>query len=347
MAKDLYNNAVRVALEKDNWIITEEEIKLATDKPDVLVNLASEKILMAERQGEKIAVEITTFKNPSLIDTLITSNSEYNQNNFSIFYLSKTTKRDMLIRHLQKAFVQYLCYLEILSDCQLNHVVYLAITKEMYSDCFQGPIIRFILANSLVKLMIFDYHKEEIVRWKDFEIYEVGDRDFYRIDLHKLELSSVLNESDFTKANLSETIIHRTEMNLSNLSEANFNKADLTEVFFHKSNLSQVDFTDAHLTEVFLVSSDLSQVNMNRTQIIQSYLKKANLRNANLTESIFGSVDFKGADLRGADLRKSQFIFCDLRDANLQNAIVDEAIFDDVQLNGAKWVDGTIISQEF
>lgn len=54
MAKDIYHNSVRVALEKDGWIITNDPLTLRAGKRDVFVDLAAEKILIAERKEQKI-----------------------------------------------------------------------------------------------------------------------------------------------------------------------------------------------------------------------------------------------------------------------------------------------------
>ncbi|MBP0028761.1 element excision factor XisH family protein [Roseofilum sp. Guam] len=355
MEQDLYHNAIRVALEKDSWIVTDDPLTLTAGQSYVWVDLAVEKILMAERQGEKILVEMTTFNNPSLIEVSINRLIdnlrawETNNNNLvplinKVCIFTGDLNKDVLVQNLQNAFLQYLSYANLLSDLRPDRVLYLAICEEMYTKLFEEAIVRFIFAGSPVKFMIFDADKQEVVQWKNFEIHEDGDRNFHGIDLHQSELYLVFNESDFTEADLSETNIYKTEMNLSNLSQANLNKANLTRVFFCESNLSQVDLTEAHLSEVFLVSADLNRVKMNRILSIQSYFSKADLQNADLTESIFASVDLKEANLEGANLRKAQFISCDLRGANLKNARVDDAVFDDVQLNGATWVDGSIIN---
>ena len=60
-AKDIYHDSVRKALEKDDWIITDDPLTLKIGKKDIFIDLAAEKLLAAEKQGKKIAVEVKSF----------------------------------------------------------------------------------------------------------------------------------------------------------------------------------------------------------------------------------------------------------------------------------------------
>jgi hypothetical protein len=67
MAKDLFHNAVRVALQKENWVITDDPLKIETGGAKFEIDLGAERLLAAERGNEKIAVEIKTFLGDSPI----------------------------------------------------------------------------------------------------------------------------------------------------------------------------------------------------------------------------------------------------------------------------------------
>ena len=58
-AKDIYHNNVRTALEKDGWTITNDPLTLEIGERSLFVDLGAEKILAAEKQGRKIAVEVS------------------------------------------------------------------------------------------------------------------------------------------------------------------------------------------------------------------------------------------------------------------------------------------------
>ncbi len=66
-AKDAFHDAVRTALEKDGWTITDDPLFIQFGGVDLFVNLGAEKIIAAEKNGQRIAVEIKSFVGASLI----------------------------------------------------------------------------------------------------------------------------------------------------------------------------------------------------------------------------------------------------------------------------------------
>jgi hypothetical protein len=61
-AKDFFHNAVRLALEKDNWLITHDPLSFElTEKVKVRIDLGAEKLITAEKDNQKIAVEVKSF----------------------------------------------------------------------------------------------------------------------------------------------------------------------------------------------------------------------------------------------------------------------------------------------
>ncbi|MFN0034497.1 MAG: element excision factor XisH family protein [Saprospiraceae bacterium] len=68
MAKDLYHNNVREALQKDGWAITNDPLRLnAPGEKRLLADLGGSKILGASQGTKKIAVEIKGFQRPSIL----------------------------------------------------------------------------------------------------------------------------------------------------------------------------------------------------------------------------------------------------------------------------------------
>ena len=63
MAKDIFHETVRKALEKDGWTITHDPYYLNDKIKNIKyeIDLGAEKLLAAERDSEKIAVEIKSF----------------------------------------------------------------------------------------------------------------------------------------------------------------------------------------------------------------------------------------------------------------------------------------------
>src|SRR5262245_19367014 len=69
-AKDLYHDAFVRTLLKDGWTITHDPLTVAIGRRDLLIDLGAERMLAAERNGERIAVEIKSFVKLSLIQDL-------------------------------------------------------------------------------------------------------------------------------------------------------------------------------------------------------------------------------------------------------------------------------------
>jgi hypothetical protein len=56
--RDRYHDAVKRALVKDGWNVTHDPYTLSRGRRNLYVDLGAERLLAAERPGEKIAVEI-------------------------------------------------------------------------------------------------------------------------------------------------------------------------------------------------------------------------------------------------------------------------------------------------
>ncbi len=136
-AKDIYHNTVRTALEKDGWTITNEPLTLEIGDRSLFVDLGAEKILAAEKQGRKIAVEVKSF-------------------------LSISPVHD-----LEEALGQYIVYEDILELSEPERNIYLAVREEVYLDIFSEPLGQLLLRKKRLKLIVFDSSREIIIRWID------------------------------------------------------------------------------------------------------------------------------------------------------------------------------------
>jgi XisH protein len=67
MAKGLFHQAVKQALIKDGWTITNDPLTIRIDRVKLEIDLGAEKVFAAEKDGQKIAVEVKSFINPSNI----------------------------------------------------------------------------------------------------------------------------------------------------------------------------------------------------------------------------------------------------------------------------------------
>ena len=64
-AKDIYHDNVKKALIKDGWTITHDPYSISVEFNSVFVDLGAERVLAAEKENEKIAIEVKTFRGAS------------------------------------------------------------------------------------------------------------------------------------------------------------------------------------------------------------------------------------------------------------------------------------------
>lgn len=76
-AKDIFHDAVKNGLEKEEWLITNDPLKLEGGGVQMYVDLGAERILAAEKAGEKIAVEIKSFVGTSNISEFHTALGQF------------------------------------------------------------------------------------------------------------------------------------------------------------------------------------------------------------------------------------------------------------------------------
>ncbi|CCQ49206.1 XisH family protein [Crocosphaera watsonii WH 8501] len=134
-AKDIYHDAVKNALIKDGWKITDDPLILSIGKKDLFIDLGAEKLIAAEKDQQKIAVEIKSFL----------GNSQVND--------------------LENALGQYILYYEVLLAKQDERVLYLAIKESAYQEIFEEPIGKILLNRKIIKLLVFEPRKESILQW--------------------------------------------------------------------------------------------------------------------------------------------------------------------------------------
>ncbi len=78
MARDLFHNIVREALEKEGWIITHDPYPLHSRKEGGLsTDIGAEKIILAENHLKKIAIEVKSFVHISILHEFLTALGQY------------------------------------------------------------------------------------------------------------------------------------------------------------------------------------------------------------------------------------------------------------------------------
>ncbi len=60
-AKDVFHEVVKIALQKDGWQITHDPLLFHVGGVKMSIDLPAQKLIAAERENEKIAVEVKSF----------------------------------------------------------------------------------------------------------------------------------------------------------------------------------------------------------------------------------------------------------------------------------------------
>jgi XisH protein len=134
-AKDIYHDAVKNALIKDGWLIVADPYIIKYEDAELYADLAAEKPIAAERQGQKIVVEIKSF-------------------------VGKSQMYDF-----HNALGQYIVYRNLIQVSEPEYNLYLAIDDIVYLNFFQRPSIQLIRRQNNLQLIIVDTQQEQIVQW--------------------------------------------------------------------------------------------------------------------------------------------------------------------------------------
>ena len=137
MAKDLFHQAVKTALIKDGWNITNDPLTIRIDRIRLEIDLAAEKVFAAEKEGIKIAVEVKGFLNPSVI------------NDF------------------HAALGQFLNYRLALQMTDPDRILYLAVPTDIFNVFFQERFIQAAIVQYELRIIVYDPKLEEILQWKN------------------------------------------------------------------------------------------------------------------------------------------------------------------------------------
>lgn len=135
-AKDVYHQIVREALEKESWKITHDHFKVVLGKKRGYIDLGAEKLLAAEKEDIKIAVEIKSFLGASDLD------------------------------EFEDALGQFLIYKLALEKKHPERILYLAVPAAFYEDFFDDAFFLEVIERFGVYLIVFDETQNKIVKWK-------------------------------------------------------------------------------------------------------------------------------------------------------------------------------------
>jgi XisH protein len=135
MARDTFHQQLREALEKDGWDITNDPYRLKALGINYEIDLGAEKLLAAQKEHQKIAIEIKTFSAMSFA------------------------------HEFHRVLGQYLNYTAFLDLQEPDRLLYLAITKSVYRTYFTLPAIKYIVNKFNIKIIVFNPKAQIIEQW--------------------------------------------------------------------------------------------------------------------------------------------------------------------------------------
>lgn len=136
-AKDKFHDIVKSALQRDGWTITDDPLRIEWGLVELYIDLGAEKIIAAEREGQKIAVEVKSFIGQSTI-------SEFHT-----------------------ALGQFINYRFALSQKEPERALYLAVPSDTYDTFFQLPFTQMIIQQYQLRLLIYNVENEVIITWQN------------------------------------------------------------------------------------------------------------------------------------------------------------------------------------
>jgi hypothetical protein len=136
MARDLFHNAVRAALEKEHWRITNDPLTIPFGDADLQIDLGAEGLIGCELEGKKIAVEIKVFSASSFVNAF------------------------------HQALGQFLNYRLALLENEPDRHLFLAVPQDVYERSFGRKLVQAALLHFSISHLVYNPEQEVIVLWK-------------------------------------------------------------------------------------------------------------------------------------------------------------------------------------
>lgn len=134
-ADDTIYTAVKNALVKDGWTITHDPYSLNVGGVRAYADLGAEKVIAAERDAAKIAVEIKSFAGPSPV------------------------------HEFEQALGQYVLYLALIRRVDPDRKLYLAVGDKVHEEFFGRDAVRYVLEDTPVPRLVVRVEAEEVMLW--------------------------------------------------------------------------------------------------------------------------------------------------------------------------------------
>jgi hypothetical protein len=133
--RDSFHDTVKNALIREGWKITHDPYFMRYGDTEFYIDLGAEKILAAEKEGRKIAVEIKSFLG------------------------------DSTVYEFHTALGQYISYRIILEEIEPDRILYIAVPADIYDSFFTSRFGQMAVRKNKIRLIVYNAEKEEIESW--------------------------------------------------------------------------------------------------------------------------------------------------------------------------------------
>jgi hypothetical protein len=134
-AKDAIHDIVKTADIKDGWKITHDPYIIQYDDTRVYADLGAEKVIAAEKDKQKILVEIKSFLGLSVMDDL------------------------------ENALGKFVLYRSLLKTTEPERQAYLALSNETYANVLDTVSGQVVMRELALRVILVNLDKLEVTRW--------------------------------------------------------------------------------------------------------------------------------------------------------------------------------------
>jgi XisH protein len=132
---DIIHNSVKSALIKDGWLITYDPYLIQYRRMTLYADLTTERPIAAERDGQKLVVEVKSFIGASKI------------------------------QDLKEALGQYDIYRYLIEETAPERKLYIAISEVAYKTFFSQDLAQLIINKHQLPVIVVNIDTEEVVQW--------------------------------------------------------------------------------------------------------------------------------------------------------------------------------------
>jgi XisH protein len=132
---DIIHNSVKSALIKDGWLITDDPYLIQYRRTTLYADLAAERPIAAERNGQKLVVEVKSFIGASKI------------------------------QDLKEALGQYDIYRYLIEETAPERKLYIAISEVSYKTFFSQDLAQLIITKHQLPVIVVNIDIEEVLQW--------------------------------------------------------------------------------------------------------------------------------------------------------------------------------------